>query len=41
MTRWINLDRLQELTPEKSLSVNQDPVVRYLIAKREKWKRRF
>jgi len=41
MTRWIDPDRPQELTPEESLSVNQDPVVRRLVAEREKWKRRF
>jgi hypothetical protein len=36
MTRWIDLNRPQELTPKESLSVNQDPVVRRLIAEREK-----
>ena len=41
MTRWIDPDRPQELTPEESLSVNQDPAVRRLVAEREKWKRRF
>jgi hypothetical protein len=41
MTRWIDPDRPQELTPEESLSVNEDPVVRRLVAEREKWKRRF
>jgi Protein of unknown function (DUF3435) len=41
MTRWIDPDRPQELTPEETLSVNQDPVVRRLVAEREKWKRRF
>jgi hypothetical protein len=41
MTRWIDPDRPQELTPEEALSVNQDPVVRRLVAEREKWKRRF
>ncbi|KAH0563164.1 hypothetical protein GP486_002272 [Trichoglossum hirsutum] len=41
MTHWIDPDRPQELTPEESLSVNQDPVVRHLVAEREKWKRRF
>lgn len=41
MTRWIDPDRPQELTPEESLSVNQDPVVCRLISEREKWKRRF
>jgi hypothetical protein len=40
MTRWIDPDRPQELTPEESLSVNQDPVVRRLIAEQERWKRR-
>ncbi|KAI9674630.1 MAG: hypothetical protein M1829_003712 [Trizodia sp. TS-e1964] len=37
----IDPNRPQELTPEESLSVNQDPVVRRLVAEREKWKRRF
>ncbi|KAH7306158.1 C2H2 finger domain protein [Rhexocercosporidium sp. MPI-PUGE-AT-0058] len=41
MTRWIDPDRPQELTPEESLFVNEDPVVRRLVAEREKWKRRF
>jgi hypothetical protein len=41
MTRWIDPGRPQELTPEESLSVNQDPVVCRLVAEREKWKRRF
>jgi hypothetical protein len=41
MTRWIDPDRPQELTPEQSLSVNQDPAVRRLVAERGKWKRRF
>jgi hypothetical protein len=41
MTHWIDPDRLQELTPEESLSVNQDPAVRRLITEREKWKHRF
>ncbi|KAH9204097.1 hypothetical protein DL95DRAFT_498649 [Leptodontidium sp. 2 PMI_412] len=41
MTRWIDPDRPQELTPEESLSVNQDLVVCRLISEREKWKRRF
>jgi hypothetical protein len=41
MTRWIDPDRPQELTREETLSVNQDPVVRCLVAEREKWKRRF
>ncbi|KAH7370249.1 hypothetical protein BKA65DRAFT_602698 [Rhexocercosporidium sp. MPI-PUGE-AT-0058] len=41
MTRWIDPDRPQELTPEESLSVNQDPVVCRLVTEREKWKRRF
>ncbi|KAG9246656.1 hypothetical protein BJ878DRAFT_533103 [Calycina marina] len=41
MTRWIDPDRLQELTLEESLSVNQDPVVCRLATEREKWKRRF
>jgi hypothetical protein len=40
-TRWIDPDRPQELMPEESLSVNQDPVVRRLVAEQEKWKRRF
>jgi hypothetical protein len=41
ITRWIDPDRPQELTPKESLSVNQDPVVRRLVTEREKWKRRF
>jgi hypothetical protein len=41
MTRWIDPDRPQELTPEQSQSVNQDPDVRCLVAEREKWKRHF
>ena len=41
ITRWINPDRPQELTPEESLSVNQDPVVRRLVTEWEKWKRHF
>jgi hypothetical protein len=41
MTRWIDLDRPQELSPKESLSVNQDPIICYLITEREKWKRRF
>jgi hypothetical protein len=41
MTRWIDPDRPQELTPKESLSVNKDPVVRRLVIEREKWKRRF
>ncbi|KAG4413011.1 hypothetical protein IFR04_013848 [Cadophora malorum] len=41
MTRWIDPDRPQELTPEESLSINQDPVICRLIIKWEKWKRRF
>lgn len=40
MSRWINPDRPQELTKEQSLSVNQHPRIRRLIAQREKWKRR-
>ena len=41
MTRWIDPDRPQELTPEESWSVNQDPAVCRLVTEREKWKRRF
>jgi hypothetical protein len=41
MTRWIDPDRPQELTLEQSLSVNQDPGIRSLVAERGKWKRRF
>jgi hypothetical protein len=41
MSRWIDPDRPQDLTPEQSLSVNQHPCVCRLIAQREKWKRRF
>jgi hypothetical protein len=41
MTRWIDPDQSQELTLEEFLSVNQGPVIRRLVAEREKWKRRF
>lgn len=41
MTRWINPNRLQELMPEESLSVNQDLAVCRLVAERGKWKRLF
>jgi hypothetical protein len=41
MTRWIDPNRPQELTLEQSLSVNQDPYIRRLVAQRENWKRRF
>jgi hypothetical protein len=38
MARWIDPNRPQELTPEESLSVNQDPDIRRLVAERGKWK---
>jgi hypothetical protein len=41
MTRWIDPNRPQELTVAQSLSVNQDPYILRLLAKREKWKRHF
>ncbi|KAG4443338.1 hypothetical protein IFR05_001127 [Cadophora sp. M221] len=37
----IDPDRPQELKPEESLSINQDPIICRLVAEREKWKRRF
>jgi hypothetical protein len=36
MSRWIDPDWLQELTPEQSLSVNQHPYVCRLIVQQEK-----
>jgi hypothetical protein len=41
MTRWIDPDRPQELTPEQSRSVNGHPRIRKLLVQREKLKRRF
>ena len=41
MSRWINPDRPQELTDEETLSVNEDPCIRQLLAQREELKSRF
>ena len=39
MLRWVDPDRPQELTPEQSQSVNQNPRIRRLVKQREALKR--
>jgi hypothetical protein len=41
MSRWINPERPQELTQEETLSVNKDPDIRKLLARREELRCRF
>jgi hypothetical protein len=41
MSRWISPDRPQELTDQQSFSVNSDPDIRKLLARREKLRGRF
>jgi hypothetical protein len=41
MTRWIDPDRPQDLSPEELQSVDEYPRLRELLAVRERWKQRY